>query len=191
MRVPIRRRAFMTVVLAVLTCTVFVRASGSQQIQAGRLCFGPVVFKANFAGTPSFALCSSPVPTVMPIENVVADTVGGYDALNHRYQPSVPGTYLITFQLGFEGITEDHRLELGIVKVGTSPENSNGNAVHEVLGGAGEHSVGVTTLVFLNGAGDYLEFRAQPTNLSGGTSCVTVQGDEAPSRSYVTALRVN
>ena len=98
---------------------------------------------------------SSAIFTKLQIDTKEFDTTNDYDnTTNYRYTPSVEGYYLVTMT-GYLATMADAKSALSsIYKNGGEIQRG----VQTVQGATGDHTSNATTLVYMNGSTDYLEF---------------------------------
>lgn len=100
-------------------------------------------------------------------ENVIIDTISGWDSSNHRYTPSVAGYYLVGGSLRLRFDTVNSYVNIQIKRNGSDLINDvveNQFQTNSDLISNGNYPCG-TGLMLLNGSSDYIE--------------MWVQGDEA------------
>jgi hypothetical protein len=82
--------------------------------------------------------------------NVDVDTINGWDATNNKYQPSVPGYYLVNVQRFNIAATSSYVVCL-------IRKNEVDVCSATILGGGSSYAMGgATALVYLNGTTDYI-----------------------------------
>lgn len=159
-----------------------IKKNATQDVSAGDLLAGTVAdvyydgtyfqILSRQSGAPAFAVyrggnqaVSNSTNTQCFLQTEEFDTNSAYDnATNYRFQPAVPGYYMITGQItgyasGGSLTNVTATIRKGATPIRSTPQNVNFNATSS--------AVGVSALVALNGTTDYITLWGQVTGASG------------------------
>ncbi|MCW2236503.1 hypothetical protein [Azospirillum canadense] len=113
----------------------------------------PVICRANLGGTNQ----SVPINTSFIVNFSATNfSVGsGYDAVNHRFQPTIPGYYAVQASLEYRNLTSGALIYAYVHKNGVTQAQHgiDSNAANNVC------AVGAFDIVYLNGDTDYVDIR--------------------------------